>query len=162
MSDLLLALLAAGQVKAFTEASQWRLNESLVALDEAARRQDRLCEWPRSTTDLVGCRGAVVMPRPGAADASFRQGLQELLGDGLLVRHGLGPSTELVVQDEAEAWGRRVLFSLPGGDAELLYVEGRNVARRLSTSAKNWARSASESTTRSASSGRRLQLVVGR
>ena len=162
MSDILLTLLAAGSVKSFPEASQWCLNESLVALDSTARRDGRLCDWTRSVTDLVGCKSAIVMQQPGTGTESYRQGLQELLGDGLLVRHGAGPFATLVVGEEAQVRGRRVLFSLPSEDADLFYAEGRNVANRLSTSAKNWAKSASEATVRSATPGRRLQLVVGR
>ncbi len=65
-------------------------------------------------------------------------------------------SRTLVVGEQVQRGGASSSRS-PSEDADLFYAEGRNVANRLSTSAKNWAKSASEATVRSATPGRRLQ-----
>lgn len=163
MSSLLLMLVAASEVAEFAEGSRWLFNDALLALDEAAHQHDRVGWWRRSVRDVVGYTPAVVMPVDGDPSNvdTVDTALHELLGDELVVRVSLGAAAMLQVTARGMTLGRRRLFSLTADDAELIYEVGRKLARCLSTSSKNWERSASGSNVRSSKPASRLQLVPG-
>lgn len=158
---LVCALLVAGDVRRFHAAGAWRLNEALTELDAQAQNADLLGWWCRSSEQVVGCASAILSERADGSVVTAQGAIHEMLRSGALSSSGRGTARRFELTDLGRLEGRRLLFRLPVEEAELLYLAGRRVARRLSTSSKNWASSAWVPTTRSGTPRRRLQSAPG-
>lgn len=159
--SLLCAVLTAGGVDAFPAPGTWRLNEALRQLDHAAATTGTLTWWQRSTHQVVGRAAAVLTQQPDGAAISTDLAVQQMLGSGLLSAAGRGSAMKFSLTDSGQRHGRRLLFTLPPDEADLIYLAGRSAANRLSASSKNWDNSPWVPTSRSVSPRKRLQPVPG-
>lgn len=131
-------------------------------LDGLARATGLLGQWHRLVRPAVGDAAgeSVTLCVTGGATTADRA-IDELLGDGRVIRAWDGVFSKLELTETGVTDGRRLLFELRAEEAVLLYDAGRRLAMRLSTSSKKWASAESSSTTRSSTPARRLEVAPG-
>lgn len=160
LSDLPAMLLVAGNVDAFSQMAQWRLNEALCDLEARATETGQLPWWKRERVDSVPWGPTICTFTPEGAE-TFDHTVAELLRRGILERDGDSLDGYFRVTEAGYRLGRARLFGVPAQDAPLLYQAGRRLATRLSASSKNWDRSAASRMSRSCKPGRRRQVSPG-
>ena len=163
MSDLILALLVASGAPAptFSVQAGWRLSQSLAALDRSAARTGALSHWSRDVRERIGLPVEVYTREGETTLVAASEALIRLQTDGYLSRTGRGTRVQLLPTDRATTLGRRILFSMPARDAELVYEEGRRLAITLEASSNTWLRHPSDISDLSGNPGRRLQVAPG-